>query len=250
MLRFGSILPKLWHESRQLKMENSTNSLGANFLNRIAAGERKLDKQQLDKIGLSPEDSELFTSLPKLIDHPVSNIENQRRALFYPSAGNDFALPILIGLSRCTDFFFYDFSCYRARRQGQNRSVVKLTQLLESLEIDYNLVHRTKDFVFHCKIAGVHRSFWLLAENNLKFLEWNITLSTYFHRGDSWGEGGSGQEWDSQLLPILLQKSCPQEGCFVLTDGQPGDLAEETSTLLTALDQSYYTGVLYPPIKK
>lgn len=195
---------------------------------------------------LKPEDTLLHWKLFRSYrDVPTLSATN-RRALFYPSAGKDFYFPLLVGLPFCTDFFFYDMKSpdgqsrsddeqIRLRDQrirqkrldaGQKELQVAINELLPKspcLEIDF-AEGRCLEFEFD----SVTRRAWIVHEDNAAFLERDIPLSFYFHRGDSGdngpGEGGSGQRWDSDLLPQLHEKADREIGCRILTDGQPGGL--------------------------
>lgn len=58
----------------------------------------------------------------------------------------------------------------------------------------------------------------------MEFLKSDAELCFYFHRGDSLGEGGSGQRWDSELLPKLINMIPVSQTCAILSDGEPGGL--------------------------
>lgn len=81
---------------------------------------------------------------------------------------------------------------------------------------------------------SVVRRAWIVHEDNTAFLQMEIPLTSYFRRGDSGdngpGEGGSGQRWDSDLLPQLLAKTDREIGCRILTDGEPGGLLEDIAS--------------------
>jgi hypothetical protein len=59
----------------------------------------------------------------------------------------------------------------------------------------------------------------------LDFLERDAQLAFFFHRGDSSGEGGSGQRWDSELFPELMKKVPKGRESLFLTTGEPGGAA-------------------------
>lgn len=68
---------------------------------------------------------------------------------------------------------------------------------------------------FEFEIASIPRRVWIVNRDNKTFLDEDVPLAFFFHRGDSEGEGGSGQRWDSELLPLLRQKSDLQIGLRV-----------------------------------
>jgi hypothetical protein len=157
---------------------------------------------------------------PQSSEHEI----DERSTLFYPSAGNDFLLPTLIALPYCRNFYFY----YK-----ENHNMPKIKKYISILSsilgsgrpnpfrgdtpsvLNYTLGTRNSINITFTK------------GNNMKFLDEDCELSFYFHRGDSEGEGGSGQHWDSSLLGRLLNKS--NKGLRYFTDGQPGGL--DTSIL-------------------
>ncbi|BCO09217.1 hypothetical protein GF1_15930 [Desulfolithobacter dissulfuricans] len=78
-----------------------------------------------------------------------------------------------------------------------------------------------------------------------------MELSFYFHRGDSWGEGGSGQRWDSEHIPELINMVPYNKRCVFLTDGEPGGIDKECFELCSELSipflerrRKYYFGFL------
>ena len=99
------------------------------------------------------------------------------------------------------------------------------------------------------------RRAWIVHKDNMTFLEKDIPVAFYFHRGDSQGEGGSDQRWDSDLLPQLLAKADPDIGCRILTDGKPGGLRDNVAAKCQKVSlpnshrgRDYYYGVM--PLQK
>jgi hypothetical protein len=149
---------------------------------------------------------------------PPPDVPSERAALFYPSAGRDLWTPLLLGLPYCRQFFFYehdravvDPGAFAELYRGQIQDVEQ-----EGWEGDEYVVR------FHHR--GVPRVIRWVCRDNLDFLARAVDLAFYFHRGDGAGEGGSGQLWDSELLPMLLKKIPPGARCGVVTDGEPGGL--------------------------
>ena len=170
-----------------------------------------------------------------------------RAALFYPSAGLDLWTPLLLGLPYCRQFFFYerfrdivDPDVFADLYAGHIRAVES-----EGWESDEYVVR------FHHQ--GVPRVVRWVCRDNTDFLSQDVDLAFYFHRGDSLGEGGSGQRWDSLLIPALLEKIPAGSSSLFVTDGEPGGLHPH---LLAALprkegiikpgrsSRDYYVGVL------
>ena len=173
---------------------------------------------------LKPEDSMLHWELFRPNEDVPNLSADHRRALFYPSAGKDFLFPLLVGLPYCTDFFFYEEV---RRSDGARKLDIAVRELLprsSRREVEVADGHCV-EFDFD----SVSRRAWIVHQDNLDFLKKDIPLAFYFHRGDSPGEGGSGQLWDSELLPQLLQKADRKIGCHILTDGEPGGLLESVA---------------------
>jgi len=197
---------------------------------------------------LKPEDPLLHWHLRQLTKGDVTPhlAADQRRAMFYPSAGQDWLFPVLIGLPYCTDFFFHDESI-RSRTEQNVRGTIQAVHpsLVTSTSNSTDSV--CAEFIFD----SVPRRIWIVGSDNKTFLDREIVLAFYFHRGDSPGEGGSGQAWDSELLPKLLKKADPTVGLRLLTDGEPGGLAEEVQKRLHRIKlqnshrgRDYFYGVL------
>lgn len=92
-----------------------------------------------------------------------------------------------------------------------------------------------------------------IRDDNTAFFDEDIELAFYFRRGDSPGEGGSGQAWDSDLLERLSSKIPEGDSCCYLSYGQPGGFAPhraskplEVSLPFIEKSRRYYLGRLYP----
>lgn len=99
------------------------------------------------------------------------------------------------------------------------------------------------------ELAGLERQIHFVREDNLSFFEEDVDLVFYFHRRDSWGEGGSGQQWDSIHIVDLGQKVPISGSCHVLTDGTPDgvhskllDELQISQIRKTRNSQKYYYG--------
>jgi len=151
----------------------------------------------------------------------IRPVEIKGKALFYPSAGNDLLTPILLGLPFCEVFYFYDRSGRRPPniwRALKQTGATVVNRKWEQIDCGWRI---------QLELCDVNRTIYWINQNNLKFLDEDIELGFYFHRGDSQGEGGSNQYWDSKLLPELLKK-VPEEGqCLILSDGEPGGIDAE-----------------------
>jgi hypothetical protein len=124
-----------------------------------------------------------------------------------------------MGLPFCTQFYFYDTHISDRAKSFKDTLRKFFRCLPDSTRQAVNVIK----FEF----SGLRRTVHFLKEDNLNFLQQDVDLAFYFHRGDSQGEGGSGQNWDSELMADLLQKVAKSGVCQVLTDGQPGGLRSD-----------------------
>jgi hypothetical protein len=161
---------------------------------------------------MKPEDSRLIPAFFSQRSAPLGR-PNPRDALFYPSSGRDILTPLLLGLPYCSQFFFYDIG-----HHGPAMTLVgDLRRFLSTQPVAAGESIR---FEF----SGLPRTIHLIKSNNRDFLGRDVDLAFYFHRGDSPGEGGSGQEWDSRHIVDLGHKVADAGVCQILTDGEPGGL--------------------------
>lgn len=184
--------------------------------------------QRLMKIG----DSRLISRFTKVVTPPLlENTPSEKSSLFYPSAGTDFLTPLLLGLPYCTQFYF--FEQHRPEEPQLAAKKLKLLNRIKGLHIPTNPPRweladdrHYIDFEFNRIPRRLH---WVHADNRA-FLQEDAELRFYFRRGDSsHGAVGSGQEWDSKLLPELLKMIPSSSSCVYLTDGEPGGLDERYS---------------------
>jgi len=151
--------------------------------------------------------------------------------LFYPSAGKDLITPLLLGLPFCRTFYFYEQTdSYEPKIRLWNNTLRELfNHLIPRTEIT---IQRSGLMdIFSVKLEEDPIEIRWIHQDNLEFLNETVPLGVYFHRGDSWGEGGSGQCWDSDHLPRLLAKIPSGREGILLTDGQPGGIRTEEFSL-------------------
>lgn len=197
-------------------------------------------------------DSRLVARFTKIIPPPaIDKYPSSKAALFYPSAGTDLLTPILLGLPYCTQFYFFERS--HSERQPQ---IANILGHIEGVRISTNTPpwklnddRQCLDFEFN----GISRRLHWVHADNTAILQEDTELKFYFHRGDSWGEGGSGQEWDSKLLPELIKLIPASSSCIYLTDGIPGGFETQYSTETFDLNvpfiergRTYYCGRFSP----
>ena len=198
-------------------------------------------------------DSRLVSKFTKVVaPPPLENTPNDKSSLFYPSAGTDFLTPLLLGLPYCTQFYFFE-----SHQPRQLPIIHKLLSRLKGLRISSKPPQWETagdrhyfDFEFNGTPRRLH---WVHADNKAFFQE-DAELKFYFHRGDSaHGAVGSGQEWDSKLLPELLKMTPSSSSCVYLTDGEPGGFDERHSAkvfenlpFIESGGRTYYCGKFSP----
>jgi len=174
-------------------------------------------------------DSRLVARFAKLFPPPAIDVfPGTKSSLFYPSAGTDFLTPILLGLPYCTQFYFFERS--HSERQPQ---IANILRHIEGVRIPTPHPRWELDGDRHSlafEFNGIPRRLHWVHSDNTSILQEDVELKFYFHRGDSWGEGGSGQEWDSKLLPDLIRLIPASSSCIYLTDGIPGGFETQYST--------------------
>jgi hypothetical protein len=150
---------------------------------------------------------------------PLRNEEEPSGALFYPSAGGDIITPVLLGLPFCKEFHFYD--------NGGARDWARAMRHLAKL-LDFTLPrHLERSFETRFEYGGVKRRIFHTRADNQDFLNTSSRLVFFFRRGDSNGDGGSDQRWESDLFTQWKPMIPGGELCAILTDGIPGGLADE-----------------------
>lgn len=189
---------------------------------------------------------------------------SERASLFYPSAGRDFIAPILLGLPYCTHFYFFEYSHgIHVNRQHQSRSPLSpLQAILRRIGgIQFDEDHRTwfssnnNEDCLDFEYKGIRRRIHWVHTNNTRIFDMDVELRFYFHRGDSGGEGGSGQEWDSRYLPALRKLIPSGSSAFYITDGEPGGFRSENASEIFNItipfierERTYHCGLL-PSLK-
>lgn len=198
-------------------------------------------------------DSRLISQFTKQIP-PSNQTPSERSALFYPSAGVDMLTPLLLGLPYCREFYFYE------KRQRQHAPAITnvlaripTIRLRNQARTPGGWEQQSNHQYLELEYAGLLRRIYWICSDNLDFLQADVELAFYFHRGDSWGEGGSGQQWDSKLLPELMKKIPAGKECIFLTDGEPGGVDQQPFNVLNfpflERGRRYYYGSLSGEVK-
>jgi hypothetical protein len=170
------------------------------------------------------------------------------KTLFYPSSGDDWLVPIRLFAPDITDFWFVDKRYFIA---GVTAPATKRPPALAT-HPDYQFIDKTvvgppswpssRKEIEPCILteAYVHRP-----SGQVIRLHWRrgygfsalrrqcelATLAVFFYRGDSLGEGGSGNLWlaPDHLAEILAK---PIPGGLIVTDGSnPGRNNQEYAPL-------------------
>ncbi|HBR18279.1 MAG TPA: hypothetical protein DD725_11885 [Deltaproteobacteria bacterium] len=221
----------------------------------ILDGNERLDQNDIwNALGsnlMKIEDSRLIAQFTRIIV-PSKLTPTEKSALFYPSAGIDLMTPILLGLPYCTQFYFFERS-----QSHIPTSLISELRKIPRLRIldDQHPPHWKQDDRKHFldfEFNGIRRRLNWVHSDNKEFLMQDVALSFYFHRGDSLGEGGSGQKWDSELLPNLVKMIPNGSYCFYLTDGEPGGIDKKyfeekfelNMPFITERGRKYYCGKL------
>lgn len=204
---------------------------------------------------IKPEDSRLIHRVRCKLDE-WGEARALDGALFYPSSGKDIITPVLMGLSHCTDFHFYEESSSRiptARTDRAGRRHEPDPEFLKVLGQILDVRMTRSETTWSFEFDGVERRIHLVQADNKAFLEKGRTLVFLFRRGDSQGEGGSDQRWDKELFPMWRQMIPPNGYCIVLTDGEPGGISPDLQKHLECIEftnsernRPYYIGKIQP----
>jgi hypothetical protein len=199
---------------------------------------------------MKPDDFELITLARRIFSVDPEPLSTDA-ALFYPSAGSDLITPLIIALPYCSQFFFYDHDLSKPRLRSLSHKVFNYICQIEGITATQtswikNGRGRTLIFEYH----GIEKMLNWVNDDNLTFLsQTHLKLAFYFHRGDSYGEGGSGQFWDSTLLSDLREMIKPGGVCYYITTGEPGGPAFEIKDADLKIEKDecvakYYIGQL------
>jgi hypothetical protein len=170
------------------------------------ATSRSLPKWPTQVSDSSPSDLSYF---------PQLSVDVPKGSFFYPCSGNDFNLPIEVFSNYANEFHFADaFS----RDYGKNKSLrpeVITTDIPWIGKIALGGYSQSKKEIDDAQVI-FHRKDGLIT-----LLEDIVDLTIFFYRGDSSGEGGSGQLWQGPvLLDYVLMRI--QSGGLLCTDDSNG----------------------------
>lgn len=178
--------------------------------------------------------------------NPANNLRRNRLvydlapgALFYPSCGRDSADPIRLFVDAVTEFHFVDHAILTplAIMERNNQTILRDSGYVinrtvysepkgEQLERNYSfwLHPANEEKCFHESWEYTTREKQHLVEvfrhhaDNLEAFEQIDKISVFFYRGDSLGEGGSGQMWmGPELFPRVVEKLTQR--AIIVTDG-------------------------------
>jgi hypothetical protein len=174
----------------------------------------------------------------------LERINNSK--LFYPCSGNDWKIPIKLFSPHVTDFWFVDKG-YFSRGHDYTKDYrldvpANEQRLVLGADKQYKLLNKKINGPYNwppddkhitpCILSETyrhiptnrevtihrHREYGLLAFQNEKEID---KLGVFFYRGDSAGEGGSGDLW---LKPKRLDEVCNKliDGGLIVLDGSDG----------------------------
>jgi hypothetical protein len=180
-------------------------------------------------------------------------------ALFYPCSGNDLMLPIQLFSPYVTDFWFVDRGYFRpghcdTKQYGYDVSADTLAPILSGNE-NYELKSKSIDGPVTCDAfnpeieACVLSEVYRHKESNREirihrrrgygfsaFKNVIHAFGVFFYRGDSQGDGGSGNYWFApEHFESVLAKLV--DGGLIVTDGSKND----HSTAYSEFSKKYFT---------
>ena len=157
-----------------------------------------------------------------LVDHAADGFVARR--LFYPSAGGDTGTPIRVFLPWIDEFWFVDKAYDLTSPFAKTRPLVDdSTEVLTGTTIRsgerFEVTVRRERYRWEGKLVTVHRCRGRGYDTfRTAFAIPGKTLSVFFHRGDSQGEGGSNFYWlDRQRLVNVVR--CLEPGGLIVSDG-------------------------------
>ncbi len=194
----------------------------------------------------------------------IFDIEIPKGKLFYPCCGDDTYKPISLFLDTLDEFHFADRNTIRSfryleinkddntrdtKRYGEkcffSKDIVKSCLKEERSRIRLKLEKVLKEnfnfYIGNCMgevVIPMQSYKWIVGkeEKEVSIKSYGLdafmslltldNISVFFYRGDSIGEGGSGQWWfGKNIFETLLDKMV--EGGIILTDGANFDMREE-----------------------
>jgi hypothetical protein len=192
---------------------------------------------------------------------PTASEFRNKSALFYPSSGTDFVTPIILGLPFCREFYFYEHEPLGQSNRNRQSTMIEYKSKLKEITCALKKINgfnmhkrdwiiKTDEAFIKFNYDEIERTIHWVHKDNKDFLHKDVNLTFYFHRGDSYGEGGSGQFWDSDLLPELMKKVPNDYRCLFVTDGEPRGLLEPVKEkahvfkIHENIGGNYYFGIL------
>lgn len=143
------------------------------------------------------------------------SVDIPKGSFFYPSSGNDFHLPIEVFSNYVNEFHFADAL---NRNYGQNKHLKRNMITKEIPWIGRIAMGETSQSQ---KAINKSHAIFHRKDGLLTLLEDIDDLTIFFYRGDSRGEGGSGQLWQGPvLLDYVLLRI--QDGGLLCADDSNG----------------------------
>lgn len=167
----------------------------------------------------------------------------QDSALFYPCSGNDLLVPVEIFAPYVTDYWFVDCNYFlnnhRAdKQQAVLQNDIRYKFLSKNIDGPSSWLSSNRD-ITPCvltetyrhhesdRVIRIHRrrGYGFSALRNEKMIQ---SLGVFFYRGDSQGEGGSGNWWlDRDHLDEVFDKLI--DGGLLVLDGSDGNPSKGNS---------------------
>lgn len=137
--------------------------------------------------------------------------------LFYPCSGSDIRHAIDIFGSGVSEFHFADPFHPFKRSLGRDK-MAKHSDVVQILNIGNIVIHQGASRQLRVK---EHKVISHQKDGVLTLLDDLTSIAVFYYRGDSQGEGGSGQNWmGSVLLDLVLSKMI--NGGLICSDGSNG----------------------------
>lgn len=191
------------------------------------------------------------------INNGLCRKTTERKVLFYPSCGKDWRVPLRLFAPNITDFWFVDKKYFTAGSSADKQKPLlrfsKQYQLVEKSltgspswspycpDIEPCVLTETYKHRANDRLIRIHfrRGYGFSALRRESALS---RLAIFFYRGDSLGEGGSGNLWlaPDHLGDVLARL---EDGGLIITDGS--NMGRRTSEYQPLMALRQYTQVYF-----
>ncbi len=155
------------------------------------------------------------------IHHPNWDVDIPMGPLFYPCCGTDTADAVRLFAPYASEFHFADAYRFASPRLNTRRKPEAAGASPKAHDVpSIGTIVLQEPATVALEFSGV-RAYSHKKDGLLTLLEDLPTLSVFFYRGDSQGEGGSNQRWlEPVLLDVVLSRL--MDGGILYTDGSNG----------------------------